>query len=280
MTDWPTLPRIVLSTRTSRLVTVGALADTALAAGMDGLDLDLSGRLWPPGPARIAADLDDGDVSVEGVWVNRVVAGPAVAARQRRALVAALATASSCGAEGVVVEHQGALDRWASAAQRALMPQVLRDAVDASGSRLVVALPANQLEGNRRHLTELTALRRTAEEWDFDLALDLLGPIDPRWEAEAAVARLVPRLRLIRVGPLDSRPAGRHRARITRRTLSAAADSGFHGAIAVAVGPGWHAWWPGTLTRLCAETTARIRDRFALIREPFAGDPFPGPRLP
>jgi hypothetical protein len=39
-----------------------------------------------------------------------------------------------------------------------------------------------------------------AEEWDFDLVLDLVGGVDPQWEAEAAVVRIGSRLRMVRLG--------------------------------------------------------------------------------
>lgn len=69
----------------------------------------------------------------------------------------------------------------------------------------LIGLTTSRLRGGRPHLVQLGALRRFAEEWDLGLALDLTGRLDPTWEAEAAVTRLGPRLRLIRVR--DSAPS-------------------------------------------------------------------------
>ena len=65
------------------------------------------------------------------------------------------------------------------------------------------------------HPDRLVVLRRLAEEWDFDLALDLCGPIDPTWESEAAISKLMPRLTLVRIGPTESRPPDRATATST-----------------------------------------------------------------
>ena len=277
MTHWPTPPRILLSTRTSRLLTVASTCDIAATANMDGVELDLGGRLWPPRPDRVANDVQDSDARIESVWIRRVMPGPGVTVRQRGAIRAAVAMAAATGAGTIVVDHLGSLDAAAAIASQDLVPRNLVNTLATGDARLTVALPTEQLEGNRSHLTELLALRRIAEEWDFYLGLDLLGPIDPRWEAEAAGARMGPRLRLIRIGLLESRPPGRGRAKMTHRVLAAAADAGFGGLISIAVGPGWHAWWPPALAGVCAATVSRIRDQFALVQEPFVGHPNPNP---
>lgn len=90
--------------------------------------------------------------------------------------------------------------------------------------RLLVAIRGRHLAGGRQHLTQLTALRHLAEEWDFGLALDLARNVDPTWEAEAAVIRLGNRLQHIRV---PTSATSRHAvgpARVIARAIAAAME--------------------------------------------------------
>src|SRR3712207_9486683 len=72
----------------------------------------------------------------------------------------------------------------------------------------------------------MTALRRLAEEWDFAIALDLIGPVDPRWEAEAPVSRLGSRLTLIRLVAQAAIGSAFGRHRPGARALAAAVGGG------------------------------------------------------
>jgi hypothetical protein len=91
-----------------------------------------------------------------------------------------------------------------------------------SGGAIALGLRARHLEGGRRHLARLTLLRRSLEEWGLGVALDLSGPFDPQWEAEAAILRLAGRVALIRVGTLALSPAAVDRSRVARRALRTA----------------------------------------------------------
>jgi hypothetical protein len=117
---------------------------------------------------------------------------------------------------------------------------------DAKGQLLGRARPALALapvnpDGGRDHLARLALLRHMAAEWEFDLALDLTGPLDETWEAEAAIGRLGGRLALIRLGaPYDAHPDSA-RWRMTRRVVAAALDAGFSGTFALC--PRVSLWW-------------------------------------
>ena len=87
-----------------------------------------------------------------------------------------------------------------------------------------VGLPAAALRGGRPHLVLLGAIRRFAEEWELDVALDLSGRFDPTWEAEAAVARLGDRLRVVRLPSSAPSRAAVGRDRVACRALYAALD--------------------------------------------------------
>jgi hypothetical protein len=105
--------------------------------------------------------------------------------------------------------------------------------------RPMIGLRAAHLVGGRQHLALLTALRRLAEEWEVGFALDLTGPFDPQWEAEAAVVRLGKRLLLIRVGSAAIAPSPIDRARVARRALMAAIERAPHAALSIAPQVPW-----------------------------------------
>src|SRR5205814_9160309 len=115
----------------------------------------------------------------------------------------------------------------------------------------------------------LSSLKSIAEEWDLDLALDLIGPIDWLWEAEAAVARMMPRLRYVRlVYPLPTLDA-QVRSRMTQRTIAACVDMAFSGTIAVATPlPFWHWRNPQALEMAAGAAVDRLELRFGVSRTP------------
>jgi len=107
----------------------------------------------------------------------------------------------------------GAIYRLATASRR-----------QATGSAVLLGLRARHIAGGRRHLASLTLLRRSLEEWDLGIALDLSGPFDPQWEAEAAIVRLGGRLRLLRIGSDVMEPQAIDRSRVARRAMRAALE--------------------------------------------------------
>ncbi len=149
-----------------------------------------------------------------------------------------------------------------------------------SETHVVVALGGGQLEGGRSHLAQLTVLRRLAEEWDFGIALDLVGRLDPRWEAEAAVARLGARLTLLRVPALSSGSGLDSRSRIVARTIASALDAGRPDVFALVPAPGgWQTLWSPALSREWAAASQRILTRYSVVEAErvFEVDPRPRP---
>jgi hypothetical protein len=138
---------------------------------------------------------------------------------------------------------------------------------------VVVAIPARRLVGGRSHLVQLTALRRLAEEWDFELALDLRGRIDPRWEAEAAVDRLGLRLSLIRLSTDVSGGPVTGPYRILRRVVTAALSQEQRIVFALTpAGPPWHRLWPPALVESCGRAGDYVRARYSAIEEQWLHD--------
>ena len=223
---------MVLSSRANRLFSVPTLARVARDAGTQGLDLDLAGR------AVTLAGLSSGpglgpDLTgrVAAVWLPLGRPPRLASHRVDHLLDDWITLATDVGARRVVVDREAALRPLGEQDKRPLLIR-LQDALGASASVTVVLRPA-QLGGTRAHLATLGALRRTAEEWDFDLALDLLGTVDPRWEAEAALQRLGSRLSLVRLSVPNDVPATAGRSRLTSRSLSYLLDQSYAGTLSL-----------------------------------------------
>jgi hypothetical protein len=243
-------PRFVISSRSSPLLHLDRLADAAIRAATDGVEIDLTGgilrrrlfmRGWPLDVSHVLslwlpASIRSLDDSTWSDW------------RPQRGLV-------------VVDEESGHTPNGKNQLAAAIR---LRERLGGS-ARVALAIRPRNPDGGRAHLARLSMLRNVAEEWDLDLALDMCGPVDWLWEAEAAILRLAPRLRLLRIAhplpALDSHV----RSRMTQRTIAAAVDGGFDGVVAVVVPlPIWRWHDASCLQRSSSVAVARLSDRFGI----------------
>jgi hypothetical protein len=229
-------------------------------SGISELDIDLSdGRLHSAG--SLARHAERAGVSIRAVWLperDRRDRG-----KQRTELSDVVAViAGAVAPDAVVVDRP--IDR--SDVHQADLIKALREVVPETTSLAYVIRPA-ELIGTREHLADLTALRHMAEEWNLDLAMDLHGPIDARWEAEAAITKLGSRLVAVRFGPLTSRPPGRGRERATARVLSTLADASYDGVIAISPQvPRYRLPTSRALADSCLETVAFVQSRFSHLQ--------------
>jgi hypothetical protein len=202
---------ISFSTR-GALIPPWMVQHVAAAAGASGLDVDAAS----PVSAWLASQLGAASSQIEtrSLWIpldagrsqrhRRLI--QAMAERQPESpphLVLLLSTACSLGdvsraIESIQSEH--------------------------SPSGVSIGLPSPSLRGGRPHLVHLGGIRRFAEEWDVGVAIDLSGRFDPTWEAEAAVARLGNRLRLLRLSASAPSRSAVGRDRVACRALHAAMD--------------------------------------------------------
>ena len=219
----PLPPLLVLSTRASLVLRLSTLARVAEQARLDGIDLDLTGRPLAARRGPLLASEDGRAVPIRSVWVPRP--GFLRGLASRRTIASAVAIADAARADQLLVDVPIAEDGK-------LARSLVTGTVESLRSRLgpatgvTVALRPWQLEGGRGHLAMLTALRRLAEEWDFGVALDLLGTIDPSWEVEAAITRLGGRLTLVRLGGEARSGRGYWRRRAAHRALATVIDNG------------------------------------------------------
>jgi hypothetical protein len=154
----------------------------------------------------------------------------------------------------------------------------LRRAVPEASSIAVAINPVNH-EGTRSHLDRISALRHMAEEWDVDIALDLTGDVDARWEAEAAMLRLGDRLKVVRLVPpsFDRAFVGHDSLHVREvsvaRVLAAIADFGFGPTLSIKVGvPFWDWANPIAIAERCAiarnATIARFQVKSGSLPSP------------
>lgn len=270
---YPLPPLVTLSTGASWL-RPSTFFRIAREADADGVDLDLSGRPLPD-PRRVVAAAERHDVPVRSVWAPRP--GLWTGWRSDRVLAVAAAMVRLTGAGYLVIDGPVADDGSVSQSAVTGMTEAAHNLVS-PGARVIVALRDRHLEGGRRHLVQMTALRRLAEEWEFGVALDLSGSPDARWEAEAAVARLGARLTMIRL-PADATSGpggGGNRAAV--RALAAAIDGGHPAQFAIVPGvPFWQSGHAPALARACADARRRIAERHSAVEEQRVLDAFPHP---
>jgi hypothetical protein len=256
-------PTFVVSTLSSPLLRPSEVCAAVRRAGLAGVDLDLTG--WRN--QRMLTDLAHSDPSrrslIASVWV------PADRGVSRLGRLTPWKPGAVPGAslprtvELVVVDEEK--ERGHPNGHGQLRSAIrLRDPGGFPG-RIALAVRPRNPEGGRAHLARLSLLKSVAAEWDFDLALDLAGPVDWLWEAEAAIVRMASRLRLVRVlFPLHT-PDAHLRARMTQRTLAACVDAGFDGLIAIAVPlPCWRWLDADALERMSAEAVDRLASRFGI----------------
>ena len=199
----------------------------AISAGVDGLDVDATSQLGAWFASRTG--VGDGPLlpirtiwcSLDGVRSSRV------------SKVVETATGSQETAPPYLVLL---LPGLTSVRDLSRLHAFMRS--HSPAERFAVALPSSSLKGGRPHLVQLGAIRRFAEEWELDIAIDLTGRFDPTWEAEAAVARLGDRLRAIRLAASAPSRTAVGRDRVACRALHAALDRERQLDIAIAsVGP-------------------------------------------
>ena len=210
------LPSISVSIRPSLLMRGYDLVGFAGAAGVQTVTLDLSSGLSKQLAFRQAIPL----VPTSAVWLGNPWLGLWNAAHHRERLGDLVKLLDPPAVAVDLDPANGSLIRPATLIERV---ELTRRLVGRERS-LLVTIRASQVLGGRRHLSDLTALRHLAEEWDLGVALDLTGSLDATWEAEAAVFRLGNHLRLLRIPTTATDRLAVGQERVIARALGAAMD--------------------------------------------------------
>lgn len=230
--------------------TIGA--GDAATAGLFGIDLDLRRSWRAPGELDVER-LDS--VRIRSVWLPTAYTGVAIEQRAERLRSFLAQAATRHGLRTIVVTPR-------STSENVPLHAIAREQADAAGIRLALEVrPEALLDERGSHLARVANIRRFAEEWDLDIALDLGSGDLAGWETEAALMRLFPRLTLVRIGPMHG-PGGHHvvnpSASVCMRTVKMLADQAFGGLICVLPTPPQSAWWSwATHPSLAAAVSAR-----------------------
>lgn len=221
-------PIVAIAGRPTLSGHLGRVATTAKAAGFHAIDLDLTGVMLPPRWPEPAQGQDWAGLRIRSCWLPATVGGP-FARRRATALLEFLQRGrDEVGLRTLVLPR--------SAAGRGLpMAATIRELTQGNTGtrlRLAVAVDAASLAASASQRTALQSIRRLAEEWDLDIALDLTTPTRSAWEAEAAVLRLLPRLQLVRL-PCRNETVVDTSARVVERTVAMLADQSYGGTLSL-----------------------------------------------
>jgi hypothetical protein len=237
-------PTILIGTQASRLGTVQGLIHDMSEQRFFAADLDLRSAWLAPSWTRVAADASRSMIRIRSVWIAGMIAGPASRSRLLRLTTLLRGCKDELGLRTIVIPRAAHLRHGSS-----IGPSIREIVSDRSktSARIAVGIRAIDFANDRRHLDELIATRRMAEEWDLDIALDLTGNVSAHWEAEAAIMRLLPRLTLVRLHPWigsDGSGPSETRQAIAGRTIAMLVDQGYAGSISLVPRPA--PWWTMT----------------------------------
>jgi len=213
----------MVSTRSAHPGRLTTLFQSAYDAGLVLVEVDADRRFIGLQPRQILHHARSFRADVASVWlpVRSRFGGP-LSERDRQVLIDSAVDAAAPLVVRLPRNEIGRLTRTTVTNLTDSLQQIVPPT-----TRVTVAVPTAWLVGGRPHLVQLTALRRICEEWDIDIALDLTGPIDPQWEAEAAVLRIGSRLRIVRIAALPvTANSTDSQARLTDRALIPALESG------------------------------------------------------
>jgi hypothetical protein len=251
-------PRFAVSSRSTPLLSADVLAEIASRSALTGIDIDLTGARWRSRFVR--PEFAETYEAITSLWVP---------ATSTECDVIATRIGGSQRALLVVDEEPGKEPNG----KRQLATAIRLRSLTPSATRVALAIRPRNPDGNRAHLGQIARLRHIAEEWDFDIAIDLCAHIDWLWEAEAVVHRLSSRLRMVRmVYPLPKLDA-HTRTRITQRTIAACVDGAYDGQISVVCPlPVWRWRDAGALDRGFETAVERLSGRFGIVLMPSRKD--------
>jgi hypothetical protein len=228
----PGRPTIVLGSSASALGSAANALSVTEAGPFYALDLDLRDAWLAPAWHQIASRHATSTVRLRSLWLPATLTGFNVDRRHARITDLLVHGRDDLGLRELIVPRLAAESPGVNLAAEA------RAFTKASNGvvRIAIGIRAASLMRHADHLDRLAAIRRTIEEWDLGVALDLTGDIPAGWEAEAAIARLVRRMSLVRLEPWllptgqpNLSPAGL----LAARSLAMLADQGYAGIISL-----------------------------------------------
>jgi hypothetical protein len=232
-------PTILVGSEATLLGRPTVNASDAAAAGLYGLDLDLR-RAWQSPAEDDVERLES--TRIRAVWLPPSYSGPLTDRRVERLRAFLTRAAMRHGLRSIALAPTST-----TSTPGVPLSRVVQQVAELHGVRLALEVRATSiLRQGGSHLDRVANVRRFAEEWDLDIALDLTGRDLAGWETEAALMRLFPRLTQVRIAPMHT-PDGLHSgtpgATVALRAVAMLADQAFSGLISVMPGAPRSPWW-------------------------------------
>jgi hypothetical protein len=227
-------PTIVLATTPGRFGSLNGSLRLATTSGLIAIDLDVRSAWRMPSVDQLRIAHRSEPVRIRSLWLPSTLTGMFARVRTDDLSELMRVARDDFGLQTLILPR----DRVGNS-ESALHLRTARDLAQRRTGRkvrLALGLQASDFRHDRWHLDQLLGLRRMAEEWDLDLALDLSGNVAPTWEAEAAVLRVLPALSVVRLGQwrrADGGMIASQEAQVAHRTIAILADQGFAGTIAI-----------------------------------------------
>lgn len=225
-------PTIVLGGAPSALGSVTNALTVSQLGPFYALDLDLRTAWLPPLWHQIASRDQQSTVRMRSLWLPATLSGFRVEQRHARITELLAHGRDQLGLREIIVPRLTAESNEVN-----LTSEIRALAKSSSGViRIAIGVRAAAIMRHADHLDRIAAIRRTVEEWEYGVALDLTGDIPTGWEAEAAVARLIHRLTVVRLEPWllpGGRPNLSPAGQLATRTLVMLADQGYSGIISL-----------------------------------------------
>lgn len=272
-------PTILAGLNTSILGSPGMAIRAAESLQFFAADLDLRGTWRFPTARTLGGNGTDSLVRMRSIWIPGSVFGPFAAQRTTDLWTLLQEAVTTLGLRTIVMPHRSDVTHgeWLGAESRKHMSSaslgLVRHAIGIRGSRL---------QRGHDQLMQLDMIRRSAEEWDLDLALDLTGDVPHYLEAEAAMLRILSRLVNVRIpswvsstGELNTNDP------ISRRVVSILADQGYAGTISIVpMRPALQLPWTAISPTSSEEwTRSMILDQYARQHSPDHPAPYISPEL-
>ncbi len=255
-------PTIVLAGAAGALGSVRETLRTAAHGPFYAVDLDVRQSWWQPSWRSVSAIASRETVRVRSIWLPEHISGIAFEGRSRRLDDFLRHGRDEFGLRELIVP------RLTSETQGFNVSRLARDLSKRTNGavRLAIGIRAETLIREPDHLDRISAIRRAVEEWDLDIALDLTGDVSSRWEAEAVVARILPRLALVRLNPwlrMDGVPDSGIAGHLAGRTIAMLMDQGYSGIISLHP---FTAAWPNRVSTPAALAIAELLQEDVLSR--------------
>jgi hypothetical protein len=225
-------PILAFGASPGRVGSLGKGLHAAQHAGLLALDVDLRDAWFAPNPTTQLLDAARHITRIRSIWLPSDLTGMLTEKRLVSMRDFLAQTKQDFGLRHLILPR--AQD---AQPERTVIRNLAREICrQRTGTpvRLAIGLRASDFRHDRWHLDQLAAIRRMAEEWELDLALDLTGNVSLAWEAEAAIMRVFPRLVNVRLGQWrqeDGSLLSTQSGQIANRTISMLIDQGYTGTL-------------------------------------------------